>query len=290
MPANGNNQLWTQPTWDAINQAVLTEVGNIRVVQKLFSSSDVKVQDSPNIPADIFDPDTMTIAEGKVKVLMEISNAFSLTPSQVANEDTLHTCQTLAKLAAKFVARAEDGVLLLGSNFPGIDNVNITNQDSAEDGLLGDIGGDAEPIRRLEPADAVDLFTAVSKGIAQLNGEGQPGPYGLIVDSATYSKAFALKPDALVTTADQLQKLLPAGFYGTGSLPANTGLLASLGGDSVTIYAQDPVVEYTQTDRTGNSQFRVVERVQFVARDSTALVSLNLQAAGNAVTGAASAA
>ena len=64
MPNNqGRDQLWTKDIWDGIDQAVQDEVGRIRVVQKAIPG--VNVQDAPNVAADHFDPEEMTIAEGE---------------------------------------------------------------------------------------------------------------------------------------------------------------------------------------------------------------------------------
>src|SRR5215210_5605528 len=103
MPNNlGRGELWSEPVWQEIDDAVLAEVGQIRVAQKVFPS-----MPSPNgqyVPADNFDPSTMTIAEGETKPFIEISVEFRLTQGQVDNETTLHTGRTLARLAAKSTA------------------------------------------------------------------------------------------------------------------------------------------------------------------------------------------
>src|SRR5215208_4159564 len=106
MPNNlGRDELWGPEVWQEIDSAVLAEVGRIRVAQKVFPG-----MQSPNgqyVPADTFDPSTMTIAEGETKPFLEISVEFRLTQGQVDGEATLHTGRTLARLAAKSTALAE---------------------------------------------------------------------------------------------------------------------------------------------------------------------------------------
>ena len=280
MPNNlGRDQIWTPDIWAAIDKAVLDEVGAIRVVQKVFDG--MSTPNAANVPADEFDPDEMKIAEGTTKPLIEISVEFSLTQSQVNNEAAMHTGQTLAKLAAKVLASAEDKLLLQGRDAPLPRNVKVVNKNSAESGLFGAANDHDIAVRPIEsrrgipPVYGANLFRAVTQGIAELNRNGQPGPYALVLETGLYADAFAPVGDALVTTADRLSPLLPGGFYGSGAMPKDSGLLVSLGGDPTTIYvAQDAVTAYTGENQEGNYLLRVFERVQFVARDKTALVRL----------------
>jgi hypothetical protein len=63
MPNNnlGRDEMWSEPVWQEIDNAVLREVGRIKVSQKVFPSSQ-----SPNgqyVPADEFDT-TQTFNKG----------------------------------------------------------------------------------------------------------------------------------------------------------------------------------------------------------------------------------
>lgn len=284
MPNNlGRDQLWTPQIWAEIDKAVLDEVGSIRVVQKVFNST--TAPNSSNVPADEFDPDEMTIAEGRTKPFLELSVDFSLTQSQVDNESTLHTAMTLAKLSAKSLALAEDMLLLQGSKAELPRIIKVNNRHSAEEGILGDRDEREIAVKPLEAGCyGPQLFTAVVQGIADLGKQGQPGPYALLLESSIYADAFAPLAGTLATTADRLTPLLPGGFYGTGALPKESGLLVSLGGDATTIYvAQDTTTAYTGEDRDGRHLFRVFERVQFVARDRTSAVNLKFLAAAKAI-------
>ena len=119
-------------------------------------------------------------------------------------------------------------------------------------------------------------FRAVSEGIARLIKEGQPGPYALILESSIFGDAHAPLPTTLITAGDRIKELVTGGFYGTGTLPANTGLLVSLGGQPTTIYfGPDTTTKYTGLDnQEGNYLFLVFEQVQLVARDPRAFVKL----------------
>jgi hypothetical protein len=80
-----------------------------------------------------------------------------------------------------------------------------------------------------------------------------------------------------VTTAERIRPLVERGFYGTGTLPADRGLLVALGGDPTTLYVgREATTEFVRKDG-GTYVFRVVERIQFVARDARALVLLKFE-------------
>jgi hypothetical protein len=97
----------------------------------------------------------------------------------------------------------------------------------------------------------------------------------------------------LVTTAGGIRPLVEGGFHGTGGLPSmipqgmgagrpGKGLLAALGGDPTALYVgREARAEFLQKQGT-KYIFRVMERVQFVARDPRAFVLLSfLQTPGN---------
>ncbi len=274
----GRDEVWSPAIWTEIDKAVLAEVGRIRVSQMVFPGS--QNGNGQCVPKDVFDPATMTIAEGQTKPFLEISLEFELTQGQVDNEATLHTGKTLARLAAKSVALAEDLLFFQGKKAALPTGVKVANKDSAEDGLLGAGGVRLIPVDPLDPGNpgvyGENTFKAVVKGISELIRAAQPGPYALILESSVYADTYAPLPTTLTTTADRLMPLLQGGFYGTGTLPPSTGLLVSLGGEPTSLYVgQDAMTAYTQQDGDGKSHFRVCERVQIDARDPRAFVTLD---------------
>jgi len=121
-------------------------------------------------------------------------------------------------------------------------------------------------------------FDGVVRGIALLISLGHPGPFALFLSTEIYADTYQTVGATQTTTAERITPLVTDGFYGTGSLPAATGLLVSLGGEPTTIYiAQDAVAAFTQEDPGGIYRFRVFERVQIVNRDARALVRLDFQ-------------
>jgi uncharacterized linocin/CFP29 family protein len=123
-----------------------------------------------------------------------------------------------------------------------------------------------------------NTVTAVFDGIAKLRQAGHPGPYALFLSPLTYADAYSPISDTLQTPADRLLPILKGGLQLANELPDNRGLLISLGGEPVTIYlAQDIAVAFNQKDTEGNYRFRAFERVQVVARETSALVRMEFQ-------------
>jgi uncharacterized linocin/CFP29 family protein len=288
----GRDKVWTPDIWADIDKAVTAEVGQVRVAQKVFPST--QMPNVQSVPADRFDPDTMSIAEGQTKPLIEISVEFSLTQSQVDSESTLHTGQKLARLAAKTVALAEDGLLFRGQDATLPDTVRVVNRAAAERGLVAAAATQIEVDRNAKNYPAL-IFQAVVQGISQVTSQGQPGPYGLFLENSVYADAHRPEPQSLVTPSDRIMPLVTGGFFPTGTLLVaagggegagahgagahdgrhRLGLLASQGGEPVSIYiAVDAITAFTQADQDGILRFRVFERVQYVARDPRALYRL----------------
>ena len=281
---------WLPETWQAVDDAVLDAACAIRVAQKVFPAS--TEGNGQYVPDDTISRvgGKLSIAEGETKPYMELSVDFALTEAQIENEATLHTGRTLAMQAAKTIAQAEDRAFFEGKSAftppskaggrPAVTGVRVANPKTVGVGLLNLPNIHPEPVATLGKAGewGENAFKAVVKGIAHLTGRGQPGPYALILGLDVYADAFAPVGSTLTTTADRLTPLLTGGLHGTGSIPDQTGLLASLGGQPTTLFVgQDAITAFTHEDTNGDSQLRVFERVQIVAREPEAFVKLVYQ-------------
>lgn len=271
---------WSAETWQDIDQAVLDEAGRLRIAQRVFpASTDGNGQYVPDDAIQSKDgAKALEIPEGRTKPYVELSVDLALTEAQVENESTLHTGRTLAMLAAKEIALAEDTLFFQGVEKLAGDPLRVVNGAGAAVGLLHLDGADGVDVQRLEGEDAgygPNTFKAVVSGISKLTAKGQPGPYALILATDVYADTFAPVGGTLTTTADRLTPLLAGGFYGTGTLPDRTGLLVSLGGQPTTLFiGQDMITAYTQSNEKGQTVLRVYERVQIIARDPTAILKL----------------
>lgn len=271
---------WPADIWQEIDQAVLDEAGRIRIAQKIFpASTDGNGQYVPDDAIASRDgARALEIPEGRTKPYVELSVDLALTEAQVENESTLHTGRTLAMLAAKEIAQAEDTLFFQGAGALAGDLLRVVNRAGATPGMLNLDGAEGVDVQRLEGEDAgygPNTFKAVVDGISRLTAKGQPGPYALVLATDVYADTFAPVGATLTTTADRLTPLLPGGFYGTGTLPDRTGLLVSLGGQPTTLFiGQDMITAYTQSNEKGQTVLRVYERVQIIAREPNAIVKL----------------
>ena len=93
---------WNDQVWGSIDDGVKQTVGAIRVVQKVFPT--VQLANATSVPADIFNPEKMSIEEGITRPFIELAVEFPLTNGQVNDEPIAPTAITLAKLVARSLA------------------------------------------------------------------------------------------------------------------------------------------------------------------------------------------
>jgi len=282
----GRDRIWTPEIWTAIDEAVKSAVGRVRVAQKVFPTA--SMPSALAVPADQLDPETRGLIEGSTKPFIELSLSFPLTESQAQNEATELSGLKLARFWARAVALAEDALIFQGKDAPIPDGVNVSNLGSAETGLQG-LARHVIAVGTSAPQYPENVFEAVAEGIAKLVDAAHPGPYALIMESSVFADLHRVqqvtRSGALITIADRVTALVPGGFYPTGTLlskrgvayaqdgPVRTGLLVSLGGDPTLIYVGvDATTAFTQSDPTGLLHFRVFERFQFTALDGSAFV------------------
>lgn len=289
MNNNSNEISWPDEVWKEITDAVLTEVGKVRIAQKVFPTTELK-NHATEIPNEVINFANLSIEEGKTKSFVEIYFEFSLTNTQAKRESESKTCKTLAVMAAKALALAEDVVIFQGKNGRLPANVKADLVNSASNGLLGEADSrdadDADENKVSKPIEVKlvgrsdilygeNTFSAVTEGIAKLVRKAQAPAYALFLPTKVFADAYAPPSShSLVTTADRIKPLVEHGFYGTGTLPEDRGLLVALGGDPTNLYlGWDATTEFVRREGS-KCFFRVVERVQFVARDPRAFVLL----------------
>jgi hypothetical protein len=78
--------------------------------------------------------------------------------------------------------------------------------------------------------------------------------------------------------ADRIRPLVTLGFYGTGTLAPSTGVLVSVGGNTMDLVAGvDPITEFLQLDPDGLYRFRIFERFIVRVKDRTGIVRLEFR-------------
>jgi uncharacterized linocin/CFP29 family protein len=290
---NSNEIAWADSVWKEINTAVLSEVGKVRIAQKVFPAAELSGY-ATEVPNEVINFADLSIEEGRTKPFVEIYQEFSLTSTQVKKEgESSQICKTLARMAAKAIALGEDVIIFQGKRGQLPAYVVADLIDSAANGLLGEAApedaNDGDLKKVSEPIDVgltgragilygENTFSAVTEGIAKLVRKAQAPNYALFLPTKVFADTFAPPSgQSLVTTADRLKMLVEGGFYGTGTLPEDQGLLVALGGDPTSLYVgREASIEFVRKEGS-KYIFRVVERVQFVARDPRAFVLLRFQ-------------
>ena len=114
---------------------------------------------------------------------------------------------------------------------------------------------------------------AFADAYSQLQAKGHYGPYALVVRSEIYADAYAPLPDTLVLPADSIKPMVSLGFYGTATIPPLSGVLVSVGGNTIDLVSSfNPATEFLQIDPDGAYQFKVFERFALRVKDKTAIV------------------
>jgi uncharacterized linocin/CFP29 family protein len=106
---------WSPELWANIDSAVRAEIDRTGIAGK-FIPVRGPMPDATTVPADVIDPESMTVAEDAVVPLVELSVEFALTQAQVDGEAQLGTAVTLATRAANLLAQAEDLLVLRGED------------------------------------------------------------------------------------------------------------------------------------------------------------------------------
>lgn len=303
---------WTTDIWDRIDKAVHDEVMRTRVGEQFMTIIPV-LQKSTSVPTDSITPPTreaptLIVDEGLTTRLNEFWVEFALTPQQVDHEtgnimELGHsTAVTLATRAANLLSQAEDLVIFSGQNAISgnilFQNGIVLNRGAPTDTGLLDLAPGTPPLPAaqiipVQPKDpaipgvyAEHTFAAVAQGYSVLQGNGQYGPYALVLHTIPYADTYAPLPDTLILTADRIKPLMTAGFFGTGTLPSNPqgteprffGLLVSLGGNTMDlVVGLDATTAFMQQDTDGAFRFRVVERFALRIKDPTAVIRLEFQ-------------
>lgn len=271
---------WSTPLWHHIDQAVRDEAVRSEVASK-FIPIRGPFPDALTVPADTINLQTMpmTIDEGSITPLIELWVEFALTQQQVDSEEQLSTAVSLATHAANMVSQAEDLVIFQGEEGTRSELIKkVSRRGPAGAGLLK---AASDRLVEVEPVDGKLLkygeqtFTGVAKALALLQANGHQGPYALAVHSLIYADTWAPLTGTLVMPADRIKPLVSQGYFGTGTLPESTGLLVSLGGNTLDlVVGVDPTTAFLQQDNEGLYHFRVFERFALRIKDPTALVQL----------------
>jgi uncharacterized linocin/CFP29 family protein len=270
--------IWDAATWAEIDEAVAEEVRRVGVVRRAFRTELVMAADG-TAPSWISGAEVksagatatkpMYIPEGDARAFAELSVGFRLTGAQVENESSLHTGKTLARMAAKQLAREEDKLVLMG---PG-DTDGVATYRQKTGGEQSQVKTNVDPApTNGETTLAAHLLKKLMDVIASLTRDGWPEPYSIILGPNLYVGASSQIVTGSTETPEGRLRSRAKHILVSDALQEDSGVVASLAGDPTTLYvAREPATAFvseTFDDDDGvYYNFRVFERVQWALRD-----------------------
>jgi uncharacterized linocin/CFP29 family protein len=262
---------WTQPVWERIDNEVVCEIDRACVATRFLPRLPSLSPSERTVAADLIeetDQGVLFTDQSKVTPLLEESELFLLRKEQYHEETRIGTGATLASRAANRLAKAMDEAIFQGTSNPSLVAAAEANQvvevDPIDAGAPGVYGENS--------------FKAVAQAYAFLQGKNYYGPYALIVFADQFADTHAPLASTLIMPADRIRPLMTAGFYGTGTVPPNRGVMVSIGGNTVDVaIGVHGATAFTQIDDEENYRFRVYERFTVRIKDPGALVLLAFQ-------------
>jgi uncharacterized linocin/CFP29 family protein len=257
-------------------------MGPIQVAQQVFPTIVTGTDNS--ISADTIDLKTGIPSTGATRSFATLRKPFQLFPVHV-EDPALTMASNQVTLAGQALALVEDMLFFQGREAPlpkmGSQTVNLPPSDlvKLQDGLLGVARSNKViqvPKGKDRGAWGLATYAAVVAGIADFTSNLQGPPYALIVPPEVFADAnFPLPGNAAATAASAIQALLATGqFVMSPGLPGDSGLMASMGGKTTTLYiGTGPLVEYNAYDNSTYS-FTARESVQFLNIDPRSLIAL----------------
>jgi uncharacterized linocin/CFP29 family protein len=268
---------WNPSHWNAICQAVNEEFDRQAVWRKFLplqqSSDALRVSADVTVP-DPNDRSRLIIDSAQTVPMVELVAEFLLSEQQFSVEHGESTVLPLAMATATNLALAEGIVLFQGeaaSRKKIFRRVRI-QRGPASSGLLN-----ANPPPVDVPAPfGPNAFRAVTGAISRLTAKGQVGPFVALFHTDFFAELFVPVENTLLYAAQLIQPLVPAGFYATPALARDTALVASLGGQAISLAeARRVTPAFTFRDAQGY-HFQLSESIALVLRRREAVVALKL--------------
>ncbi|MEM1205398.1 MAG: encapsulin [Acidobacteriota bacterium] len=286
--AAGDRPLWPYDVWRRIDGAVAGAEAAACPAVTFRPSVD------PETGALTVDSDTISQLTPKLQIdeaatfpLVELWVEFALTPQQVQREAEVGTARVLAARAANIVSQGTDLLVLQGDGAAAadplfVDRRALLRSGPAGPGLVGSVPED--PLHHLE-VPALDpgtgrygdgAYRAVTEARARLESLGHYGPYALLLPTLPYADLHAPLSVTLTTPYLRLTRGPVDACHGTGALPPRTGLVISVGGNSMDLVEGQPTTaEYLQQDAAGKFIFRVYRRFALRVKDPSAILRLD---------------
>jgi uncharacterized linocin/CFP29 family protein len=245
---------WTPAVWARIDAAAACEIDRSSVAAQFLPKVPSLTPSVRTVPANRIDEDrqsaALNIDQTNVLPLLEESRLFFLSKEQYYEEEAIGTAATLASRAANRLARDMDGAIFQGKQNQSLisvaakqHTVPVSPLNASNPGVYGE-----------------KLFAAVTEAYGFLQGLSLYGPFALVLPPAQYADAHAPLATTLIMPADRIRALMTAGFYASGTLPANQGVMVSLGGTVDLAIAVHGATAFTLVESDETRRFRIYER------------------------------
>lgn len=120
------------------------------------------------------------------------------------------------------------------------------------------------------------LVRAVSRAIGNLEGNGQFGPFAVVLDQALFMLAQTPQRNSLVLPQDRIVPFLGGGsLLRSTTLPTGNGLVVALGGAPIElVLAYDLQLQFLQRTEDAEFLFRLSEKMVLRIKEPPAIVTL----------------
>jgi uncharacterized linocin/CFP29 family protein len=273
---------WTPAIWARIDEAAVWEIDRSSVAAQFLPKVPSLTPSVRTVPANRIDDNEqgeLSIDQTRVLALLEESQLFFLSKEQYYEEEAIGTAATLASRAANRLARAMDKAI-----FQGQKPDQNPGQNPSQNPSLISVAAEQHTVtvRRLDPpvpgvVYGENVFGAVAEAYGFLQGLNLYGPYALVLPPEKYADAHAPLRTTLIMPADRIRPLMTAGFYASGTLPANQGVMVSLGGTVDVAIAVHGATAFTLVDSDETRRFRIYERFTVRIKVPESLVLLDFE-------------
>jgi uncharacterized linocin/CFP29 family protein len=264
MSSLGTSLGWSAELWEKINRSMREEEERTLIADKMIpvnAVSGAMTVASNAIPLSV---DMLSVDEGGITHIVELTCQFSLTNTQVEQEHQMSTALTLATRAANLMSIAQDKLIFNDStNLPK--PVQVALNGNSGKGLLHsateNIPVKSTGTKGKKKTYGENTFAAVAEGIASLQDDGFYDQYGLVLPTEAFADINAPLPETLIMPRLRIKPLVPKGLRGTGILPKDRGLLFSVAATMDIIVGSDLTLQFLNTHGPGIHEFRLVKRL-----------------------------
>ncbi len=295
MTTNDPQMPWTDEQWARVNQVVQEEASRARVAATFLPMIGPLPGDTDFVRKELVfytpppPPIELRVDDRNIWQLATLQVNVRVRGAQMADPE-MASALTMFRRAANVLARLEDTVIFNGLVQPGGPGTPVAlpvGVPGPGPGRIWEItGGEAIPgllnasrtvvIGPPPPPRTERLVRAVSQAIGYLEGDGQFGPFAIVLGETLYMLAQTPQPNSLVLPQDRIISFLGGGsLLRSTTLPVGNGVVVALGGAPIElVLACDLQLEFLQRTAAAEFLFRLSEKMALRIKEPQARVKL----------------